>query len=293
MSRLLLVLAALAACALLAAPAASAAPKRELLVSVGDSYATGYQPTGVGVGRATRQGFADQLPGLARARGYRLRLVNFGCGGATTTSLLEQTAPCRGPAVGGRSYGGRSQLTAAERFVRRNRARVALITVSIGGNDVTACARAADPVPCVGAAVEGIKRNVSTAARRLRRAGGRGVRIVGITYPDVILGRFLTGQQADQDLARLSVVAFRSIINPALKAAYAKGRGRFVDVTAATGAYTPLEQTVDLPPYGTIPVAVARVCELTWFCQFGDIHARTSGYRLIAELIARTLPRRT
>jgi lysophospholipase L1-like esterase len=285
-----LLLALLAGCALVL-PASAPAAERNLYVSLGDSYATGYQPTGVGQGRATRQGFADQLPRLARSRGYRLRLVNFGCGGATTTSLVRQTTPCRGPAVGGPSYGGRTQLAAAERFVRRNRDRVALITVSIGGNDVTACARDADPVPCVGRAVEGIKRNVSLVARRMRAAGGREVRIVGTTYPDVILGRWITGQQADQDLARLSVVAFRSLINPALETAYAAGRGRFVDVTAATGAYGPLEQTVDLPPYGVIPVPVARVCQLTWFCQYNDIHARTSGYRVIADLIAKTLPR--
>jgi hypothetical protein len=34
------------------------------------------------------------------------------------------------------------------------------------------------------------------------------------------------------------------------------------------------------------------VCQLTWFCQYGDIHARSNGYRLIADLVARTLPRR-
>jgi hypothetical protein len=28
------------------------------------------------------------VPKLARERGHRLRLVNFGCGGATTVSLL-------------------------------------------------------------------------------------------------------------------------------------------------------------------------------------------------------------
>jgi len=33
------------------------------------------------------------------------------------------------------------------------------VTISIGGNDVTACAREADPIPCVAAAVQGIERN--------------------------------------------------------------------------------------------------------------------------------------
>jgi lysophospholipase L1-like esterase len=292
-----LVSALVLACALAvpaAAPAAERTSKQQLYVSLGDSYASGYQATGLRQGRNTRKGFAHQLPGLAKRRGYDLQLVNFGCGGATTTSLLRRAScPDRARALDGPSYGGRTQLAAAERFIRRNRDQVALITVSIGGNDVTSCASTPDPVPCVGRAVEGIKRNVTAAVVRLRRAAGPRARIVGITYPDVILGRYLTGQQADQDLARLSVVAFRSLINPALKASYARGRGRFVDVTAATGAYGPFEQTVDLPPYGTIPLPVARVCQLTWFCQYGDIHARSNGYRLIADLIARTLPRRS
>jgi lysophospholipase L1-like esterase len=286
--------AALLAAALLVPSAAHAQEREQLYVSLGDSYATGYQPTGVGQGRSTRHGFAHQLPALARKRGWDLKLVNFGCGGATTTSLVR-TKGCvpLARALDGAPYGGRTQLQAAERFIRRSRDRVGLITVSIGGNDVTSCARgAADPVACVGAAVQGIETNVAATVRRLQRAAGPRTRIVGITYPDVILGQYLTGQQADQDLAKLSVVAFRSIINPALKEAYAAGRARFVDVTAATGAYTPLERTTTLAPYGAVPVAVARVCELTWFCQYRDIHARTAGYGVIAGLIARTLARR-
>ena len=88
------------------------------------------------------------------------------------------------------------------------------------------------------------------------------------------------------------MVAFRSLINPALKDAYASARGRFVDVTAASGAYRPFDEVTTLYPYGSVPVAVAHVCELTYYCALRDIHARTDGYRLIADLVARTLPRR-
>jgi hypothetical protein len=56
-------------------------------------------------------------------------------------------------------------------------------------------------------------------------------------------------------------------------------------VTAATGGYTPLTKTTTLKPYGTIPVAVAKVCTLTWFCKEGNIHATNSGYELIGKLI--------
>lgn len=263
--------------------------QRQLYVSLGDSYAVGYQPTAPHVGSPTTNGYANQLLPLARKKGYDFRLVNFGCGGATTTSIL-QTPGCdpQSRAVGGPVY-TQTQADAAVAFVKAHRKQVGLITISIGGNDVTSCATGSDPIPCVGAATTSIKTNVSALAQRLRAAAGPKTPIVGTTYPDVILGDWVLG---NQPLAQLSVVAFQSLINPALKDAYASAKGGFVDVTAATGAYTPLDQTRATPDYGTIPVAVAQVCDLTYFCQFQDIHSKTAGYGIIAQLIADTLPRK-
>ena len=273
--------------------AQAARPERNLYVSLGDSYAAGYQPTAPGVGKTTRNGFAYQVPGLAKPRGYKLELVNFGCGGATTVSLLESKG-CAPEALGpgGRSYSGTTQLKAATKYIRAHKQKVALITVSIGGNDVTRCAREAAPIPCVAAAVADINANVGTIAKALRKAAGPKPKLVGITYPDVILGAWVA-TPANQALAAQSVAAFQQFINPGLKKGYAEGKGKFVDVTAATGAYTPLTQLTDLAPYGAIPQAVADVCNLTFYCQFGDIHARTSGYKIIAELIAKALPKRS
>jgi lysophospholipase L1-like esterase len=267
----------------LAVPAAAEAAPKKLYVNLGDSYATGFQDRG-----ATKQGYADQLIKPARKRGWNLKLVNFGCGGATSTSILNAKG-CAGPALGGAKYGGRTQAAAAERFLRRNRGDVALITISIGGNDVTSCARTPDPVACVGPAVETTEKNVRTLVKRLRKAAGKKVRIVGLTYPDVILGEWVRGNQT---LANLSIVAFKEIINPALKRAYASARGKFVDITAGTGAYGPMTETTTLAPFGVIPVPVARVCQLTFYCDTQNIHARRSGYKLMADLIAESLPRR-
>jgi lysophospholipase L1-like esterase len=278
----------------LAAPATAQAakPKQQLYVSLGDSYASGFQPTAPGQGANARNGFAYQVPKLAGARGYRFKLVNFGCGGATTTSLLERKGcPPRALGPGGRKYPDRTQVAAAERFLRRHRGKVGLITLSIGGNDVTKCARDADPVPCVVAAVTAINQNVIKAVQRLRAAAGKKVRIVGTTYPDVILGQWV-GENANPDLARLSVTAFRDFINPALSKAYQAVGGQLVDVTAASGAYGSLDELVTLPSGTQVPKPVAEVCRLTYYCEFRDIHARTSGYRLIADLVSKTLPRR-
>lgn len=277
-----------------AAPAAKK-PAKQLYVSLGDSYATGYQATGQGKGKNTRNGFAYQLPGLAKSRGYDFELVNFGCGGATTTSIIK-TKGChpRARALGGPAYPTKTQAKAAEAFLRANRGKVGLVTVSIGGNDVTKCVNEADPTDCVAKALDPLKANIKQLVKGLRAAAGPKVRIVGITYPDVVLGLWVTGQKSDQDFAKLSLFAFRGLINPALKESYESVRkGSFVDVTTATGAYTPLEQTTTLAPYGVIPVAVATVCRITYYCQYRDIHARTNGYRQIAQLIAKSLPRKT
>lgn len=166
--------AAVVALALAPVHAGAAPATRQLYVSLGDSYASGYQPTGVGQGGNTRNGFAYQVPSVAAPRGYRLELVNFGCAGATTSSLLEAKG-CAPQALGpgGRAYPNRTQLAAASRFLRRNRKRTALATVSIGGNNVTACVSSPDPVACVAAAVVEIREDVTRIARRLRRGRDR------------------------------------------------------------------------------------------------------------------------
>jgi lysophospholipase L1-like esterase len=282
-------------CALGAAlvlPATAGAAER-YYVSLGDSYATGYQATAPGKGKATRKGYANQLVREARERGHDFRLVNFGCGGETTTSILNRKKACRGPAIGGPRYAGRTQVEAATRFLRRHRGEVGLVTISIGGNDVTACVEAAEPIGCVDKAVKKVERNVRVLVRRVRAAAGPRVRIVGLTYPDVVLGEWVKGTPEAQELARLSVIGFRDLLNPALKRRFEAVDATFVDVTAASGAYGSFDELVSHAPYDSIPRPVADACHLTYYCEFGDIHARTRGYRLIAELIAATLPLRT
>lgn len=264
-------------------------PVRDLYVSLGDSYAQGYQPSVDGPADY-RQGYSYLVPAQAAAQGYDLALVNLGCAGATLESLADSVGcpvPARAP--GGPIYEGESQLEAAIDLLERERHRVALVTLSIGGNEITACARATDPMPCVTAAAERIDTELAEILPRLRAAVGPDTRIVGLTYPDVILGVMVRDDPGARSLAELSLTAFRDLINPTLRRRYEAVGATFVDVTAATGAYTPFEQTTVVEPYGEIPVAVARVCELTWFCESQDIHPRDAGHELIADLIVETL----
>jgi lysophospholipase L1-like esterase len=260
---------------------ATTAPGTRYYLSLGDSYASGYQPGG-----NTTAGFAYQVAADTQGSAHPLELYNVGCAGATTTSLLK-TPGCPPGALGpgATPYGPQTQLEAAEAFLREHPGAVDLITVSIGGNDVTKCAQDPDVASCVGSAVSTINTNLPVILQRLRAAAGPNTVIIGTTYPDVILGGWVSGEPNGQQLATLSVAAFQSLINPAIANAYAGVQGQFVDVTAATGAYGPLTELTELPPYGSIPVPVAKVCELTHFCEQHDIHPNDAGYKLIAELV--------
>jgi lysophospholipase L1-like esterase len=262
-------------------------------VSIGDSYAAGYQPVkGAYVGHTTTAGFAYQLAGSATVHGRRLTLVNYGCSGITTGALLQQKGCLKlleGP--GAPLYPEQTQSQAALAFIRAHRGQVGLVTVAIGGNDVAGCARAADLTSCIRERLPALKKNLTTFLTQLRAVTGPDVPVVGVTYPDVLLGGDLSSEPLSRALAPASVAAFLYLLNPALKAGYEAIGATFVDVTAAAGAYLPSTQTTKLAPYGTIPVSVARVCQLTYFCELNDIHPRTNGYKLIADLIAAVLPR--
>lgn len=271
-------------------PSTAGAAAHQFYVSVGDSYAAGFQPTTARAGGPTRNGFAYQTVTAANAKGYDYELVNFGCSGATTASVLH--APGCKPAFlgpGASSYAPMTQAAAAEAFLSAHRGQVGLITVSLGGNDIFDCSSTADAVGCVTKALGTVDTNLTTLLGGLRAAAGPDTRIVGTTYPDVLLFDLLSKNAAKQNIAKLSVLAFQSLINPQLKRDYEVVHAQFVDVTQATGGYDSLTAMTTLPPYGTIPVPVAKICQLTYFCQFNDIHPRTAGYALIAKLVVSTL----
>ncbi len=297
----LLTLLAIAPAASAAQPAqasAKARPVRQFYVSLGDSYAVGTTDPQV----PTTNGYPNMIVTLARKRGYDLTLVNFGCGGATTTSMLNPTPAqraigCAPGALmpGAANYPGQSQMQAALAFIKAHKGHVGLVTISIGGNDVDGCI--SDPATasaCVAANMPEATANLTTMVRQLRAAGGKRLRIVGSTYPDVVLGAWVRQDvfgAIAPTLVASSLTSFATEINPGLRKAYATVGATFIDVTTATGAFGPFVTTT-IPTYGTVPVPVAKVCELTWFCKDLNIHMQPAGYAIIARLETATLPRR-
>jgi lysophospholipase L1-like esterase len=257
----------------------------QVYVSLGDSYATGYRPAEDGApAGSTREGFAD----LVAARS-NLSLVNVACSGATSTSLRDEPGcPEFNRALDAPDPAGRTQLDAAVATLRAHQGRVGLVTVVIGGNDLAPCARSSETfeaLACASDAVSAVRANLATVLPVLREAAGD-ARIVGLTYPDVFLGAWVSPEFPDgQSIARFSVSLFRDFFNTALKAEYAKVDAEFVDITATTGGYEPLTDLTQDPTYGQIPTPVAKVCELTYFCEHTDVHPTRAGHETIAAAV--------
>jgi len=280
----------LAALALGAAAATAKQPKRYYL-SLGDSLAAGVQPGPDGAARNTRQGFAYQL---ARRAG-RVKLVNYGCGWATSGSFIDGSRPClpvRRP--GYANKGPRtSQLAAAERFLRRHRERVAFVTIDIGANDVAACAAGGGiDLECVTRGVEAIERNVPKIAHRLRAAAGPRVPMAAMTLYDPFLASWFDGP-GGKLIAKVSQDLARDQVNAVLIRAFRRHGFEIADVARRMRTYAPF--STDGESTGTPPLPVRRICRLTWMCapapRGPDIHANKAGYRLIATTFARTIGR--
>lgn len=262
---------------LLALPAAASAEKKPFYVSVGDSYAVGYQPgraTG-SKGGATTDGYAEKVTAMAAADGRPVRLRNFGCVGTSTGTVLTRHGCETGRAARHAVRYSGSQADAVVRFLEKHRGDTLAVTVSLGRNDIRNCLSAGS-LACVRRTTPVLAANLRVLLERLRAAAGPTVRIIGLTYPNVDLATYARGPRGRRHALRAQA-AFEDVLNPALKRRYEAVGGTFVDVTKATGGYDAL------------PAAVPGVCQYTWYCKYRDVHGTPAGYALIARLVAAEL----
>jgi lysophospholipase L1-like esterase len=252
-------------------------------LNLGDSVAVGHQP-GSSDGSETLHGYANRLVSDVASR-VQLILENYGCGGATAASLLTTVGCDGGQANDGVPYPTTTQVGAAVNFINAHPGKVGLVTIAIGGNDFNSCLSLLVPGTCLSGFLPAMKTNLETIAAQLRAAGGPSMPIIGITYTDDTLVNWLHGRSNDAGVKDW-VAEFRNVINPTFATAYAASKVTVVDVTADFGTYQPLTKLVKLPPYGKIPLAVARECTLVWMCSEDDQHPTNAGYALIAREIA-------
>ncbi len=267
-------------------PSAAEARHVRYYVSLGDSLAVGIQPNSKGHSRTTRQGYADYLYKTEKRRFRGLRLVKMGCGGEDTASISGNSSAC--------GYGlYRNQLEAAEAFLRKHRGQVAFVTIDIGANDVDGCLTSSGSIDfaCVGDGLNAVKRNVPKIAKRLRKAGGKRMQILGMTYYDPFLAFYLKGG-SNQTIAKASV-PLANQFNGSISSGY---RGRKIKVVDVAKPFeTSNTAMTTLAPFGSIPTNVARICQYTWMCTPApvgpNIHANKAGYKLIARTFAKRIRR--
>lgn len=251
-------------------------------LSLGDSLAQGIQPGPTGIDQPTGQGYPDQLETMLRTSIPTLRLVKLGCSGETTATML----------YGGRChYAAGNQLAEATRFLRSHRGQVALVTIDIGANDPNSCVLgqpASHMFGCLSGRITQVEHNIYTIMARLRKAAGKRVLIVGMTYYVPELGLWRRSQMG-RDLALLTE-AFAAGVNHLLAARYHRFGALVADVFGAfrsadfSGAVSPGRRPANSD---IIPPNVLSVCALTWMCaqrpRGPNEHANTAGYHVIAE----------
>jgi len=270
----ILVLLALAVIPLMAQPASAQATPTYYL-SLGDSLSVGRQPDSQGHGHSTTSGYVEVVARGLSQRVGPVRAIKLGCGGTTGTALSGPTCNAH--------YPGGSQVVQAERFLRSHPGQVALVTVQIGDNDVEGCVSPRGiPQGCVDYGMRTLSRNLPVIARRIKRAAGAHVPVVGVSDYDQFLAFYLRGGKSRQ--AALDSVGFLGRLNATMGAIY---RHAGVGVADASGRFATrsLHRFVSLAGHGRVPLAVARICEWTWACSrppigFND-HANTAGYHAI------------
>jgi lysophospholipase L1-like esterase len=107
---------------------AQGAPQLPYYLALGDSLARGIQPLPNGTLVETNQGYVDDLYAVLRLKQPFLQLKKLGCSGETTTTMITGGV-CQ--------YAAGNQLAQAIAFLQTH--RVALVTITIGGDNVLRC----------------------------------------------------------------------------------------------------------------------------------------------------------
>jgi lysophospholipase L1-like esterase len=254
------------------APAAAQAKKAptKYHLALGDSLAWGYEQDATGAIVRSPKGYVNQVYSAARKRTKRLKLVNYGCPGETLTTFTD--GGCIGqPLVSLNDT--RPQWTKAAAFLKKHRKRVSLITISIGANEFTFCAKGDSvDIACIGAGLERLKAILPVVAKKLRKAAGRKVRIVTHDLYNPYLALALRGGEY-ATLAYASV-AIQQQVNQIIRTSVAPAKLKVAPVAAAFGS------------------DVETVCALTQAClpkPQGNIHPNDAGYTAIAKAFRKTL----
>ncbi len=279
----LIAAAVVAAGCLMPASAAAAKPAgahHEYYLALGDSLARGAQPNAKGTTVPTNQGYANDTYAHERSKISGLTLKDIGCLGETTTTMMKGGI-CK--------YAAGSQLGQAVKFLRAHKGSTAFVTIDIGANDVDNCVTSSGfNFKCIAKGEASIQKNVPKIAEALRKAAGKKVPIVGMTYYDPFLAEWFSGTKGKEEAAASQGLA--KTVNGDITKAYKSKEVEVAYVAAAFHTYKPFTDTTTYKSQ-KVPVAVAEICKLTWMCapapRGPNIHANAQGYAEIASVFER------
>ena len=252
---------------------ALAAPQRPQYLALGDSLARGVQPLPNGTLVETNQGYVDDLYGALRITHPFLQLAKLGCSGETTTTMLNGAGPCFYPAG--------SQLAQAVAFIQTH--KVALITISIGGDNIQHCISLAGVIDeaCLQAGVAAIQNDLPQIVAALRLAAGPGVPIVGANFYDPILAAWVLLPQPQGPILAQESLQITQGLNILLDGIYTGLGAKVADVASAFRI-----TDFSLVPVINIPRNVFIELTRTWIAapppRGPDTHPNALGYVTMA-----------
>lgn len=287
-----------AAAAALPSVAAAKGASPHYYLALGDSLSQGMQPDRNGVTRDTTQGYANDLLATERTRIHNLKLVQLGCGGDTTTSMLTG----HGNEVDAKllhcDRAGGSQEAAAKRFLKahHHKGEVPLITLDIGANDVDGCGTvpASQVGSCVTTGLATINQDLPKILAGLKKAAPRGTTLAAMTLYDPFLAYYFQPVGSANKALEPESIALAKALNDDLTTDDAQGGFLTADVAGAFHTY----DSTDLVAWEgqQIPIDVASVCSWTWNCtpppSGPNIHANKNGYQVIADAFAKVIGNR-
>ena len=248
-----------------AASSASPTPGQYYL-ALGDSIAYGVQPAKVEAGLPPSRfntGYVDVVGAGLRTLAPSLRVVNYGCPGESTKTMIAGGCPSRAEGVTLHDSFRGPQLAAALAFLQAHKGKVNPITVSLGGNDLFEAVDACKgDLSCAQKRSPQMATRLGTILRRLQAAAPNAVIVVtGIWNFDV---EHLKSTDPQDRLFR----AYDAAIETA-----ARGRAPFADTFAVFN------------PNASPAKEKARICSFTFACSHQDPHPTNAGYKAIARLV--------
>jgi lysophospholipase L1-like esterase len=279
----------LAAVAATAPRAASKTTQPHYYLALGDSLSTGFQPRASGAGGDTHAGYVNDIEADEKTAVKHLQLVDLGCPGDTTTSLLTGIG---NTALASRFHCDRSlgsQLGDAVAFLKAHQSagEVPLVTLDIGINDLNRCSKLVAPVGCLRSGERAIAKNTPRILHALVAAAAKRTVFVQMTIYDTYLGNDYPWSSSPLQAAFLQATREANLTIQTDDAAVGF---RTADVAGAYDVYN----TTSISWHDRrVPENLARACTLTWACSPSpighNIHPNSDGYQLMAQAFERVI----